>query len=142
MASSVSSFQVGIPPGSSAANPAVTNLSVANKAVVGIRWRVPPGPRGTMGFALAQSGVPVLPSDLGTFIVADDEWDTVDTAGFPSSGAWSVRGWNTGTVTHSVMLQFYYDGAGTPTGPGGVSLTDYVQGGFPTDDGLLAEMWV
>lgn len=76
-------------------------------AVVGVRWRVPPGPSGFMGWQLTSDGAPVIPLQLGTYIIADDEYDTIDLAGYPDAGNWQVTGYNNDSYDHSVYLTFY-----------------------------------
>lgn len=109
MAAEVRSYQVAIPAGTAIAAPQVTSLPMPARIVRHIRVRIPPGPRGNVGFALGMIGTPVIPTQAGTFIVADDEimeWD-VDNA--PTSGAWQLIGYNLGGLSHTIYVQFNVD---------------------------------
>jgi hypothetical protein len=107
----VYSFDVTIPPGT----PQSANYSVScafPAAVVSkITIKVPPGPRGNMGFAIGGSGTAVLPYGAGQFIVTDNEdisWDVTDQM---DSGAWEVFGYNNGNQPHTIYVRFLCDPA-------------------------------
>jgi hypothetical protein len=136
MATSISAFQCVIPSGTSAGSPHVTNLRVRPDPIESIHWRVPPGPRGHLGWWLTQSGVPVLPDALGAPMVADGEWDTWQLGGLPESGAWACVGYNTGSFDHTVYLEFAYAGTTAGGGDGGAYTL-----AFPTADVDLVNMW-
>lgn len=109
MAVEVRQFQVTTPAGQAIASPLITSLAMPARTVRHIRVRIPPGPRGNLGFSIGMTGVPVIPINVGTWIVADDEvmeWD-VDNA--PSSGAWQLISYNLGKLPHTVYLQFNLD---------------------------------
>jgi hypothetical protein len=84
-------------------------------------------------------GVQVVPEVTGEYIVADDEFDDIEIAGLPDSGAWQLMGWNTGAYNHTVYLQFYI----TPTQLSGTTvLTVDVLSGFPTSEADIPTMWL
>ena len=67
---------------------------------------VPPGPGGYVGFAVLVGGVRIIPYLSDQWIITAGEsisWPLEDQ---PTSGAWSVAGYNTGTNTHSVYFPF------------------------------------
>jgi len=137
MATSVQAFSATITAGTPAASPMLVNLSVLPGQIDLIRWRVPPGPRGTLGWQLSMGGVQVIPENAGGFVVADNEYDNIIVSGLPDSGAWQVRGYNTGTNNHTVYLYFHV----TP-----IALVDQVQTvdlstGFPMSDADLFNVW-
>jgi hypothetical protein len=62
------------------------------------------------------TGVPVIPTNTGQWIVADDEVIEWDVDGLPSSGAWQVLSYNLGKLPHTIYLAFTLDlvtGAGS-----------------------------
>jgi hypothetical protein len=138
VATSVSAFIAVIPAGTPPQAMHTVNLNVGPDPVVSIHWRVPPGPRGHLGWFLAQSGVQVLPDQLGTLMVCDGEWDTWDVTGLQESGAWACVGYNTGTQDHSVMLEFSHQAAQAV-------LADIVEGpippGWPLSDADIPTAW-
>lgn len=136
MATSVQAFIATITAGTAKATPMTVNLPVMQGFIDAIKWRVPSGPRGNLGWVLAMGGVQVIPENTGTYIVADDDTDTVQIAGLPDSGAWQVIGYNTGSFDHSIYLDFHV----TP-----VSLANQapdILTGFPTSDADIPTMWM
>ncbi len=130
MPSEVRSFAVTVPAGTPASAPQVTSLAMPARIVREIRVRIPPGPRGEVGWALGAAGVPVLPWNAGAWIVADDEsidWPLHDQI---SSGAWELRAYNTGAFAHTLYVQFLLDvvqtgsvsfGASSPLSPAAIA---------------------
>lgn len=99
-------FTATVPAGTAKATPLTVPLAVGMATVDRIRWRVPPGPRGNLGWYLAMGGQQVLPSGSGLYVVADDEGDVWELAGLPDEGEWQVVGYNTGIYDHAVYLWF------------------------------------
>jgi hypothetical protein len=110
-----------IPAGTLVTAPAVITLDMPARIVTGLRWRVPPGPFGLMGWALASAGIPIVPFNTGGWIIADDEWDDIPLDTGITSGAWQLMGYNNGANDHTIYLTFHcriIDGAmAGPTGP-------------------------
>ena len=106
MTSELRSYAVTIPSGTLASAPYTATLAMPSRIVTAVRWRVPPGPRGSVGWALSVSGGHVIPWGDTNWIVADDESDTVPMTNAPESGDWSLTGYNTGLLPHTVYLQF------------------------------------
>lgn len=131
MAREIYAFHVTVPINTPAATPQVTNLTMPQRQVDRVEVRVPPGPRGEVGFALGSSGVAVIPLQANTYIVTDNEalgWDLED---FWTSGGWQAFLYNTGAFSHTIEIRFLVSlppalqaaAAGAPsTGP--LSLTD------------------
>lgn len=109
MAAEVRSFQVTVPAGTAAASPQVTSLTMPSRIVRGVRVRIPPGPAGSVGWALGVSGQPILPWNAGAWIVADDEVIDWPLEGQPTTGAWELRAYNTGRWDHTLYLTFQLD---------------------------------
>lgn len=116
-AAEVRSFAVTIPAGTPAAAPVTTLVSFPPRLVTGVRWTVPPGPSGLMGWRLTMSGgVAVIPTG-GGWIIADDASGTWPLTGMPDSGAWEVTGYNTDVYDHTVYLVFLLDTVPVPVMP-------------------------
>ena len=137
MATSITVVSATIPAGTIPPGTVTVPLDLEPSNVESIRWRVPPGPRGNMGWCLAMGSVQVLPDDAGTFIIADDEEDTWNISNLPDSGAWEVIGYNTGTFDHTVYLGFFTTPIATSSGGGGGDIAD----GFPVVEADFATMW-
>lgn len=137
MATSVTALTATVPAGTPKAAPVTVALSLGPFFTDMIRWRVPPGPRGNLGWYLAMGGVQVLPQNAGGWIVADDEYDEWAIENLPDSGAWQLVGYNTGTYDHTVYLDFH-----TTSVAGSVNFTGDILTGFPTSDSQIATMWL
>lgn len=122
MADDVRTFAVTTPPATSLTAPLVTDMAMPARTVRSVRVRVPPGPRGVMGWRLAAAGVGIIPSNAGGFIVGNDEeidW-TLDNQ--IDSGAWQLMTYNVGVYPHTVYVTFALDTirpavAGVPSAP-------------------------
>lgn len=106
MAAELRAFSVTIAPGVVPAAPSIVALTMPARIVSHVRIRIPPGPLGSVGFALGSSGVPVLPYNPGAWIIGDDEVIDLDVSGQISSGAWQLIGYNTGLNPHTIQVQF------------------------------------
>lgn len=124
----ISAFTCTIPAGTIPPATHTVNIEVFTSQVTRIRWRVPPGPRGTLSWFLSMGGVQVLPDAQGVSIVADNEWDDWYVPDLPNTGAWQLTGSNTGTFNHSVYLEMFTTPVGQ-TVQGGDIMT-----GFPTSE--------
>ncbi len=109
MARQIRSFTVTIPANTPETALYSADISFPPMVVTEIDIRVPPGPRGKMGFAIGSAGQPVLPYEAGQFIVADDEKIAWPLAGLWDSGSWQLFGYNTGVYDHSVYVTFLLD---------------------------------
>lgn len=109
MPAEIRDFTVTIPAGTPIAAPVTVAITMPPRVVRWVRWRVPPGPKGLMGWALAAAGTNVIPWNAGGWIVADNEVETWNLEGQIDSGAWQVRGYNTGANPHSIYLAFGLD---------------------------------
>jgi hypothetical protein len=106
MSDQVYAFTPVIPAGTAIATPYTQQLVMPACVVVSIGVLVPPGPRGTMGFALGAAGVPIIPAAPGTWFVVDDFADDWPIENQISSGAWEFFGYNLGNFPHTVYLRF------------------------------------
>lgn len=116
MATEVRSFAVSIPAGTLSTAPQVSALTMPPRIVTSIRVRVPPGPRGLMGWAISASGTVILPWNAGAWMVQDDEVTDWPLEGQIMSGAWQLTAYNTGVYAHSVYLTFSLEPIGSRAG--------------------------
>lgn len=136
-------FTATVPAGTAKTAPLTFDASFPPREVVEIEILVPPGPRGEVGFKIAQAGVQVIPAVAGDFIVTDNETIHWPIEGANTSGAWQVIAYNTGAFNHSLEVRFQVNlpgaqaaaaagGAGPqPIAPADLSLS--VDGGPPPD---------
>lgn len=107
-----------IPAGTLKASPQVSNLTMPPARVVErVEITVPPGPRGDVGFQVAQGSVQLYPYETGNFIVVDGvelDWDVV---GGVDSGAWQLIAYNTGAFNHTLQVRFLTHLAIAPSEP-------------------------
>jgi hypothetical protein len=106
MASEVWTFAVAIPPGTLASAPQLTDMAMPPRVVQTVEMRIPPGPRGQVGFALAAAGRQMIPSKDGQWIIGDDDrlsWPLDDQI---TSGAWQCRAYNVGQFAHTIYFRF------------------------------------
>ena len=124
VAAEVRSFVVTVPAGTPSTAPLVSALSMPARVVDSIRVRVPPGPRGLVGWALAASGTPIVPWNAGAWMIQDDEITDWSLTGQITSGAWQLIAYNSGTYDHAIYLTFALDTPSSMTSaPGFVPLS-------------------
>lgn len=109
MASEVRNFGVTVPANTTKAAPQVTPLTMPARIVRHVRVRIPPGPAGQVGFALASGGVPILPWGTDQWMVGDDESIEWPLEGQLESGAWQLRAYNLGVFDHTLYVTFQLD---------------------------------
>ena len=137
MATSVIALSGTIPHGTAKNALVSVNLPVGTNLVNKIRWRVPPGSRGNLGWYLSMGGVQVLPQNAGGFVVADDEEDNWEIENLPDSGAWALTGYNTGTYDHEVLVYFFV----TPVVLGTTDTGGDILAGFPLQESDIPTSW-
>lgn len=98
-------WQFTIPAGTLAASPASLSLLVPPTVVERFDVRVPPGPRGQVGWQLWFGGGQMFPFTSGTWIVADDTVVPFRPPTSYTSGAWSLVGYNTGVFNHTLYIE-------------------------------------
>jgi hypothetical protein len=99
-------FDVLVPANTAKAAPLETVTPFVPGLVVGIEVFIPDGHSGLTGLRLAVAHSPVIPRTEGAWIIGNDEKITWDVTGYPSTGAWSVFGYNTDAFAHSFHLRF------------------------------------
>lgn len=104
------------------ASPVTVQCQLGVCTVDRIRWRMPPGPNGTVGFYIASSLNQVIPATTGqvpNWIIANNEWDVIELDDLPDSGDWQVVGYNTGAKAHTLQVTFSVTVGGPAGTPGG-----------------------
>jgi hypothetical protein len=96
-----------IPAGTPDTAPWVEALGFHDWDVERIDLIVPPGPAGTMGFYLANNGVPWVPRALNEWLVFDDRELIVVPTGYPTGTGWQIVGYNDGKYDHDVIALFH-----------------------------------
>lgn len=115
MAREIRAFSVAIPAGTTAASGWSAPLSMPPRVVRQLSVIVPPGPRGTVGFAIGSAGTPVIPYQPGEWIITDNEvidWPPTD---YIDSGSWTLFGYNTGIYDHTLQVRFQLEPTSTPS---------------------------
>lgn len=102
-------FSVTVNTGSTPTAPQRIATTMPPRTVRRIEWRVPPGPRGEVGFQFSEGGNPFLPRNSGGYIVTDDEANGWDVQGQMDSGKWEIRAYNTGNYAHRLEVRYLCD---------------------------------
>jgi hypothetical protein len=102
-------FSITIPANTPRSAGFTADLSFPARIVRKITIRVPPGPRGEVGFAIGAAGQAVLPYNVGAYIVTDDEVIPWELDGFWDSGSWTLFAYNTGVFAHTLEVRFEVD---------------------------------
>ena len=99
------SWQFTITAGTTTSSPASLSMLIPATTVERFTVRVPPGPRGTVGWQLWYGGGLMFPFAAGTWIVADDtEVEFVPSTSY-NGGAWSMHGYNSGVYDHTLYIE-------------------------------------
>jgi hypothetical protein len=118
MAREIRAFTLTIPPGTTAANPLVQDVALPERRIDELQILVPPGPSGFVGFAVLYAGVRLIPYLSDQWIITAGEsinWPLEDQ---PTAGDWSLAGYNTGTVAHSIYFRFLLSLTSDPAATG------------------------
>lgn len=138
MADEVRAYQATFPAGTPITVPLTVNMGFPPRKVDTLEIVVPPGPAGLMGFRVTMGGTQVIPINVGTWLITDDDKISWPLDNMPNSGAWQVMGYNTDEYDHSIYLRWLVDQvagntAGSPIPP--IDLTSL--GPAPTGDAAL-----
>lgn len=106
MAQEIRQFAVKIPAGTAISAGFKADMSFPPRVVTEIDVRVPPGPRGEVGFSIGSAGVAVIPYQSGQYIVTDDASIKWPLEGYIDSGSWTLFGYNTGSFDHTIYVTF------------------------------------
>lgn len=112
MSDLVQQFACTVPAGTAVATPQTFQCQLGIAILNRIRWRMPPGPNGQVGFYIASSLQQVIPFRSGNvpnWIKANNEWDVIELDDMPTSGDWQVVAYNLGANAHTIYVSFYTD---------------------------------
>lgn len=106
MARQVFEFVVTVAHGAGTpAEPTRTAMAIPpGRFVTGIRISIPPGPRGTVGLAVAYGSQQVIPWETGVFIVEDAKDVEWSLTGQPTGGDWWLLSYSTGAYDHTIRV--------------------------------------
>lgn len=107
MAIEVYNFAVTVLTGTTKTAPQITNMPMPPRIVQKIVVVVPPGPRGNVGFQIGLAGQQLIPITEGQFFITDNEVPSFELDNLPTSGAWQLIAYNTGTYSHTLQIRFY-----------------------------------
>ena len=110
MAITIYTFANVIPAGTPKTSPLKFGMTVPAYDVEQLEIRVPPGPRGEVGFFISSGGVQMLPRPSGSFIITDNERILWELEGQISSGAWEMTAYNTGQFQHTLYVDIHLAG--------------------------------
>jgi hypothetical protein len=99
-------FQVTVPAGTTKAAPVTSDVSVSDRHIDSIRWRIQGGAIGLMGWRLTSSGNRIIPRNQNSWIIADGESDTWDMKNQHTTGKWEIVAYNSDIYDHTVYLTF------------------------------------
>lgn len=105
-------FNVTVAPGSTAAVPVTTAITLGDLWVYSVDFVVPPGPGGAMGFNLSYGGGPILPwspisqSGANTDFFIVDNWTENVVVDAEIGASLTFVAYNTGFWPHTVYMRF------------------------------------
>lgn len=99
-------FQVTVPAGTNTATPITQDISFPSMEVESIKWRMPTGHAGLVGWALTDAGSNIIPSTPGQWIIGDKDAGNLSVSGLPDSGGFQVTAYNLGNYPHTIYLTF------------------------------------
>jgi hypothetical protein len=125
MASEIHTFACTIPAGTPASAPATFPLTMPQRVVTAVEVKVPPGPRGLMGFRLGSTGNQLIPAIVGSWLIVDNYDQVWPLENMIDSGSWEAFGYNTGNYPHTVTFVFFctVPGIAAPSTPSLIDLS-------------------
>jgi hypothetical protein len=109
MAREIRSFTATITAGTLKTAPLTVPMLFPTRIVTEIEITVPPGPNGEVGFAIANSGVIIIPYNPNEFVVVNDKTINWQLHDFIDSGSWQLIAYNTGRYNHQLQVRFLLD---------------------------------
>lgn len=100
-------FEVTVPSGTPRSLPVDIDMDFNDGRVDRMDVMIPPGPSGLVGFAIVQSFQQIIPFQVGSFIIADDETIVFDLERYPQGSPWVVRAFNTDVYDHTLHFRLF-----------------------------------
>lgn len=119
MAVEVRVFDVTLSAQTPKASPVTTPLALPPRTVQGVELVIPDGCSGLVGFRLTMAGTPVIPTNLGAWLISNGEVIRWPLEGYPDSGAWQLQGYNTDLFDHTITVRFLLGLLGPGAGAAG-----------------------
>lgn len=97
--------------------PLITALNWRQGYPVQVEIRIPPGPSGLVGVALAHSGTQVIPHDESEWLITDNEpviWPLTE---YPTNANWTVRAYNLDVYSHTFQVRMLLNEIGQTSLP-------------------------
>lgn len=117
MAWQVYDFALTLPTGTSKSSLSpVQDMTMPRLIVRRIHLRIPPGPRGEVGFYIGAAANQVLPATPGSFVITDNaelDWEIENKI---DTGSWEFVGYNTGSYAHTIYVRFFGDPVASVSG--------------------------
>lgn len=110
-----------IPANTPVSSPQLFPLQFAPADVERIDVRIPPGPAGTVGFAIQYGGGNFIPEGDGTWIIGNNDYITWPLQNAPNGGNWTIAAYNTDSISHTLYFHFLVNNltvANVPSGSG------------------------
>lgn len=112
MAQRIEARNVLIPAGTPISSPLVFTLPFREGYPTFIEFMFPPGPSGLVGVQLRHSGRRVIPKDLGTYLVADNDTLRYELDGFPYNPNYTIQAYNEGAYDHTIQVRLGFNEIG------------------------------
>lgn len=109
MSDQVQHFSCTIPRLTAVASPVTIEMQLGEWTVDWVEVDVPAGFNGQVGFYIASSGVQYIPFRSGAsplWLILNDTSKHWDLTNHPTSGDWSLVGYNTGNYPHTVKVSW------------------------------------
>lgn len=112
MAQRVEIRDVLIPAGTLKTSPLIVTLPWREGYPTFIEFMFPPGPSGLVGIQLRHSGRRLIPKDLGTYLIANDDTIRYELEGFPYNPNYTVQVYNEGAYDHTIQVRMGFNEIG------------------------------
>lgn len=107
MADEIRHSSVTVTAGTLKAAPQETDVSFPGGDVERLDIFIPAGNAGLLGFQISYAHTPVIPYNVGEFIVGEDERLRFDMERYGDSGSWQVRAYNLDVWDHILFIVFH-----------------------------------
>ena len=114
MASRIEFTDVTIPAGTLITAPVRIVPTFADGELERIQMRWPPGPSGLVGLRIGHSGQVIIPFDVRTWLITDDEAIDWDVTGYPTAAKWFIDGYNSDVFDHTIQFRWLLNETPTP----------------------------
>lgn len=114
MAQRIEIKTVTVPALTTKTSPQSTPLGWREGYPVWVELRIPPGPSGLVGIALAHSGRKIIPKDESEWLISDSEVVSWALEDYPYNPNWRLLAYNDDIYDHAVQVRMGLREIGTP----------------------------